>query len=622
MKKKATPIEQKISASEWRILPALSNMQQMGLLFLLVLVLYGNTVKNGYALDDGIVITNNPYTQKGFAGIGDLFTKDSFSEVAGGNGELTGGRYRPLSLVSFAIEVALFGKNTPGISHAINLLLYGLLCLVLLKLLQRLIPERKELVFLSLIVFAVHPLHTEVVANIKSRDELMCFLFLGLSLFVYFNEKYPVLQRLLLSSTLFFLSLLSKENGITFIAVVPLLQFFFLKKDWKLALASAWPFLLVTMLFFVLRYTVVGLHVAASKEVLNAPYLLASGPERIATQVVVLGRYLVMLLWPDPLSYDYSYPQVAYVGLSHPAFIISLLAYVLLGVYALNALVKRELFAFAISYFLITLSIVSNLLIDVGSPMNERFLFQPSLGFALVVAALLVQLSAQRRMILPIRALLLLALLLSSVSVIARNSAWKDDFTLFTTDVEHAPNSAKTNCHAGVVWLKRATEEKDSLSRKAAFDESIRYLRRAAELYPAYTDPYLNLGNVYAQLGQLDSAYAALSFVQKRIPTHPVLLQNMRYLAQQYLARGVSRYNGKQLDAAIADTRSALACDSTASMGWYNLGGYYLDAQRLEEAKAAWEQALRLDPGNASIKKGLDFVSLSFANKQHSGDRK
>ena len=103
---------------------------------------------------------------------------------------------------------------------------------------------------------------------------------------------------------------------------------------------------------------------------------------------------------------------------------------------------------------------------------------------------------------------------------------------------------------------------------------------------------------------------------------HPVLLQNLKYLAQQYLALGVAQYNRKDVQAAIVETRKALACDSTASMAWYNLGGYYLDMQQLEEAQKAWEQALQLDPSNASIKKGLDFVSLSLVNKQKSGDRK
>ncbi len=617
MKKQVLTESIKQESSSLRLLPTLVFKHQHWFLLMLVLLLYGNTLQNGYALDDGIVITNNPYTQKGFAGIGDLLSRDSFSEVAGGSGELSGGRYRPLSLVSFAVEVALFGKNNPGISHLINCLLYAALCIVLLKLLQRLLPDKRELAFLAVLVFAVHPLHTEVVANIKSRDELLCFLFLALSLLIYVNKKTSSGMSLTLTMALYFLSLLSKENGITFIAVVPLMFYFFYAKNSKQSLLSAWPFLLVAALFMALRYQVVGLSIVQSKEVLNAPYLLASAAERIATQIMVLGRYLLLLVWPHPLSYDYSYPQIPYVGLANPAFLVSALAYLALAVFAFRQFIKRDLLAFSILFFLITLSIVSNLLIDVGSPMNERFLFQPSLGFALAFAAGLMGLSSKGGMVKAVRVLGVLLLVLASVAVLARNSAWKDDFTLFSTDVEHAPNSAKANCHAGVVWLKKATDEKDSLQRVAAFNQAIHYLRRAIDVYPAYTDPYLDLGNVYAQLGQLDSAYQALSTVRMRIPNHPVLRQNTMYLAQQYLGRGVLNYQRKDLQAAIADTRGALACDSSLAMAWYNLGGYYFDQQQLAEAKNAWERALLLDPGNAAIKKGLDFVSLTLSNKKN-----
>ena len=152
------------------------------MVFLVAFGLYANTLSHGYVLDDRVVITGNTYTQAGFAGIGDLLTTDSFRGFLGRDvEELAGGRYRPLSLVTFAIEGALFG-DSPAVAHLGNVLLFALCCVVLLGVLQELLGERSgplsglSVPFASALLFAVHPIHTEVVANIKGRDEILALL--------------------------------------------------------------------------------------------------------------------------------------------------------------------------------------------------------------------------------------------------------------------------------------------------------------------------------------------------------------------------------------------------------------------------------------------------------------
>ena len=85
-------------------------------IFICGVFLYANTLNHNYAFDDSIVITENNFTQKGISGIPDLLTKDFFEGIYGSQLELSGGRYRPLSLVSFAIEWQIFGEN-PLVSH-------------------------------------------------------------------------------------------------------------------------------------------------------------------------------------------------------------------------------------------------------------------------------------------------------------------------------------------------------------------------------------------------------------------------------------------------------------------------------------------------------------------------
>ena len=224
----------------------------------LAAVLYVNTLSNDYALDDKIVISNNQFTQQGFGGIWDHLTNESFVGFFGTQKELVAGaRYRPLSLVTFSIENALFG-NSPGFSHFVNLLLYALTVLVLYRWLRSLTDENKTMLGLALItvaLFAAHPLHTEVIANIKGRDDLLAFLFaiLAGSWALRADAK-----SALWSGVFFFLALMSKESAIAFVLILPLFTYTFQKEGEPFPWRSFLPIIGATVAFLALRFSVVG----------------------------------------------------------------------------------------------------------------------------------------------------------------------------------------------------------------------------------------------------------------------------------------------------------------------------------------------------------------------------
>ena len=137
-------------------------------LFVFVFFLYGNTLFHDYALDDFIVITGNSYTKQGIKGIGDILTHDAFVGAYGEALELTGGRYRPLSIVMFAVEYEIFGLN-PFFGHFFNVLFFAFVCCFVLLLMSRLFVDKNNwIAFVIALLFASHPIHTEVVANIKT----------------------------------------------------------------------------------------------------------------------------------------------------------------------------------------------------------------------------------------------------------------------------------------------------------------------------------------------------------------------------------------------------------------------------------------------------------------------
>ncbi len=196
-----------------------SNRQYAVIVFAFSFVLYFNTVFNDYNLDDELVTQNHRLTSKGIAAIPEIFASPYYQDESGYKYE-----YRPLVLVSFAIENALFGEQA-WLSHLINVILYSLMCVLLLKVLQNLLKNYSILLpFFTTLLFAAHPVHTEVVASIKNRDEIMAVGFGLLSLYyairyVTTNQK-PLLIPILL---LFIAAILSKTSALTFAIISPVL---------------------------------------------------------------------------------------------------------------------------------------------------------------------------------------------------------------------------------------------------------------------------------------------------------------------------------------------------------------------------------------------------------------
>ena len=230
----------------------LKNNKQLFILLLLVLGLNANTLWNQYAVDDEIVMLGNTYVQKGIHGIPDILSHDFFSGVKGIDQiGLSGGRYRPFALVVFALEYQLFGAN-PFVSHLINILLFALLITLLFHLLKNYIFKEQHYLFafITCLLFVVHPIHTEVVANVKSRDELLSFILILVSLLaVIRNIEKRSIAFLISGLVCFFLALLTRETAVTFIVILPMLLFYFLKQNIKKSILYTLPLVAVFIVY-------------------------------------------------------------------------------------------------------------------------------------------------------------------------------------------------------------------------------------------------------------------------------------------------------------------------------------------------------------------------------------
>jgi len=496
-------------------------MQVLGLIAL-AFALYGITLGFGYIQDDQVFIWDNDFVQKGFAGLRDIFSGDSLLGYYKDTKNLyEGGRYRPLPLASFAIEIGLFGKNHPGIGHAVNVLLYAftgvLLYRILLALLHRNTGKKSEAWYRSFplwvtVLFLVHPLHSEVVANIKGRDEILALLCaLGT---LYASMRYSdtnEVRWLAYSGLTFFLGLLSKENAATFIAVIPLTFWMFSKIPFGRIAKISLVLLGVTALYLFIRYKALGYMVRPAnpvEELVLNPFMGMNPGEKFATIFLSLGWYLKLLVFPHPLTIDYYPYHVPKVTWSDWRPILSLGLYLLAGVWAARQLLSKrstddgvptnkKIAAYSILFYLLTLSVVSNLFVPTSTFMNERYVYMPSLGFCLLAAWFCVKVLPEwleKRGAKWAIAGIGLAFILAGLfawRVFVRVPDWGGDGAkLVEKAAQVSKNSYRANYYYAAMLFKERYQKPqvgmDAAARLALLEEINGYINRSLEINPGY----------------------------------------------------------------------------------------------------------------------------------------
>jgi protein O-mannosyl-transferase len=514
------------------------------LAIIIAFLLYGNTLNNKYCLDDRMVIKENKFTHKGLSGIGKIFSTESFSGFFGEEKLLvSGARYRPLSIATFAVEYAIFGLN-PMISHLINILLYAFTIILIYQLIYRIfkryVSYSRDVALLGAILFAFHPVHTEVVANIKGRDEILALMFSlwATILYIKYLDK-PRWISLFWGTFFWFLALLSKENAFVFIVLIPVLLYLPANKQFKPLKRPLAGMFIAGLLFLFIRWLVIrDIEIVPIQELMNNSFLEASTVQKYATIFYTLGKYIWLLLFPHPLTYDYYPYQIALVNWSNWFALFSLFIFISLAVIAVYFFRKKYWVSVSVLLFIIPLLPVSNLFFPIGTFMSERFIYMSSLGFVLFISFIMVQfinkLYQNQLVKISIYTVFIVTISLYFYKTISRNKAWKDDYTLFTTDVTTSSNSAKSNCSAGGVIQEKADTVIDQQRKLDLLQESKKYLIKAVSIHPTYTDALLLLGNAYFKLGNIhDSAVFYYITILKYNPRNELAISNMLLAAER-----------------------------------------------------------------------------------------
>ena len=499
---------------------------QVLLLFALAAAIYANTLGHDFALDDAIVITENSIVKQGVSGWGELFSHDTFYGFFNDEAKtnlVAGGRYRPLTLAMFALERQI--SSGPFLHHLLNVLWYALLVVVIFFFTRDLAKNDDRLPWWFPLgvaaLFAAHPLHTEAVANIKGRDEIIAMLgAVGGTWLIFRAAERQHFMGAAAGAMLVFMGCLAKENALTFLAVIPAVLLLFGGKDGSGSTARLkyfLPALGAVALFLVIRSSVIGFSLGEPVlELMNNPFLelkngswvhLSAG-DRLATVMHTLWEYLRLLFVPAGLVHDYYPMAVPVKSWAQLTPWLGLLLHVGIGVFALLKFRSYRFLALGILIYLATLSIVSNVFFSVGTNMSERFLFMPSLGWAIAVTALVAR--GTMRFGGAVAYVIPALVLVFSGLTIARNPVWKDNFTLFTTDVEKQPNSAKLLNAAGGSKVDRyqnlSAAEKPGQTN--LLTEAADHLTRAIQIHPTYKNAYLLRGNANLLLDRFKEAIA------------------------------------------------------------------------------------------------------------------
>jgi Flp pilus assembly protein TadD len=558
----------------------------------LVLLAYSSSLGGGFVYDDRWFIQENPLIRD-LANLPGLFTM-SYWEASSFP---VGLYYRPLVLVSYALNHS-FGGHAPLGYHLVNVGLH-LANTALVFALARALSGRVQLAAAVALLFGLHPINTEAVAWISGRGDLLATLFfLGALLpFVLLDppepSRTPKLRSLPLvvgwSLLSFLLGLFAKESIATLLGVLVLYQLTFSRQ--RKAAFRLIPFVGVLAVYLGARLMLTGGFAGFATPFDANPLVEESAWPRLLTGIVLFGKYLSLLLFPDHLSVDYSYNQIPIARtLWDLRVVLSALAG--LGVLALWVASWRRdrTVFFGLGFFLASGALIfANALVPFTSIMGERFMYLPSIGFVLAVVGMAAYLAER----LPSRtgtlALTLGTIVLAgsfSVRTWSRNLDWRDDFTLFRSAVAVSPDSVIVRGNLAHQYLRRGE-----------FGPARENYRRAAEIHPEYAPAHIGLGEVALGERRYAEALEHLSHGEALLPG----------LDRVHVSLGVAYKGLGRLDEAQAEYEAARDLNPKNPQIYNNLANLFLLKGDLPRAFELWEQTLSIDPSSAEALFNLGY---------------
>jgi tetratricopeptide (TPR) repeat protein len=498
-----------------------------------VFAVYANVYENVLLFDDDLLIRLNTYLHS-WDTFGHLLTA-STTEGA----HIAGGFYRPIQNILYFILFQLNGENVT-LYHLLNVALHTANACLGYRLARRIGLDPRAALF-GIIIWALHPLHTEAITYMSGTADPLSVIFMLGALNILFPE--PTQRRVWQSIPLFALALLSKETAVVFPALVTITIYFMSEERWKLkTYQSTWPLWLITLVYLAWRVTSPDLdgparyeHLYALPEFASLKFYAEDPWLRMLTFFSTLPAYARLLVWPVGLHMERAFP-VTDLLLSPPVLLgIAMILLTTLQV-ACNRNERRPALSWGLLWFTAAHAPNTGLLFSMNSLFLEHWMYLPSLGLFLGMAQFSVETIRRFQNSLLKQAAIgtaLITVTALSARTYDQNKIWHDPIVFYNNIFSYGVQSARahnnlaiayTNIHnipMAIQEYRRAIMEGDTYAethynlaltllalpdQKAQIPQIIKELKRSIEIEPRFYRSYDALAQLYAQSGDQEKA--------------------------------------------------------------------------------------------------------------------
>jgi protein O-mannosyl-transferase len=535
------------------------------LLLTLTTIVFYPSLKNDFLnWDDPMNVTDNKSIKTlSWENIKQLF---AWSLV---NKDLTASYYHPLTMLSYALEYHFFKLN-PFVFHLTNLIIH-LLNVLLVFWLLLILTSDVRISFLTAIFFGIHPLQVESVAWVTERKNILSTFFFLLTIICHLlyhrnqNKKYYYL-----SLFIFILSLLSKPTAAT-VPLILILCDYLQKKSIRNSFSEKIPFFVIVFGFGIFNFFIQ----LPAKHIYTPPKFL----DGICIAAHDVLFYIIKIMVPIKLSCFYPHPERINNLLPLP-YLISpiILTSLVLLIFFSRKYTRKIIFAF--SFFLITLSPVSVLIIQ-GYVKADRYNYVPLIGIFYLTGELFSWIYREKTKGSKALNIIITIILIGIISIFSfvtfqRCQVWKDSMTLWSDVIKKYPNVMVAYNDRGEVYLQRKE-----------YDKAMEDFNMAIKIEPNFM-AYTNRGKVYEETKEYDKAIADYNQAIKVEPSR----------MEAYINRGNTYYKIKEYDKAIDDYNQALILNSSSPKPYTCRGNVYFDKGDYDRALADYNKALTVEPAS------------------------
>ena len=551
------------------------------LLTVLVVVAYLPTFSGEFILDDKSLIKDNPYIRTLHPLISYLTHEDGITDEYDTGGYHTG-YYRPLLYLSYSLDHKLWGLSAHGF-RATNILLHLSCCFILFHSLQFLMNDRHAALWATLI-FALHPVNTEAVSWIVSRNNILVTIFSLSSLLFYIKgwENESRLNRLA-SVFAFALAILSKEMGLMVLPIFFLYQRLLsrTRRNVREELFSYLPFIIVLVAYFLLRkavitsYTTPLLMVHLWKSVCFTPYL-------------ILWNLKLIFLPYGLHSFVMDYPSTCLTWQA-----LAGLLYIALLVLLVWRMRKNKLMIFSVLSFHVLIFPVLNIVpTSAISLVSMRWLYFPmaflTINFALIIRGMFkINRFIARGTVCSILAYL------GVYSYILNGSLWNNEDNFYRQEVLNFGNYY----YAGGLA--------ENLLKRKEYGISEGYFQIAIYRYPLNSTNYLNYSALLIDTGRPNAAIVCLKKSEG-------LSMTRKRRGQWYNNMGVAYFRLADYDESLKHLKRAVMEWPHAMEYHINLGGIYTAKGAYKEALSVLKKGLEIDSDSAPLLKNLAITYIQM----------